>query len=100
MPQLSAPWAPQIKDGDLIISIVCHFDAEDNLVVDGTGDRYMVQNVTPVTMRALFRQNSPYMERDYNYAENTDVIVQQNMQAVRLERSNALYEVSATGETT
>ena len=100
MPQLSAPWAPQIKDGDLIISIVSHFDSNNDFVIDGTGDRYLVQNVVPVTMRSLFRQNSVYMERDYNFVENTDVIVQQNMTAVRLERSNALYEVSATGEDT
>ena len=98
MPQMSAPWAPPIKDGDLIISVVCHFDSNNNLVIDGTGDRYVVQSVVPVTMRSLFRQNSPYMERDYNFAENTDVIVQQNMSAVRIERSNALYDVSVTGD--
>jgi hypothetical protein len=98
LPSMSAPWAPQIKDGDLIISVVLHYDENNNPVIDGTGDRYVVQQVTPVTMRSLFRQNSKYMERNYNYPENTDVLVQQNMQAVRIERTNALYEISATGD--
>lgn len=97
-PNLSAPWAPQIKDGDLIISVVIHYDSNGDLVLDGVGDRYVVQQVAPVTMRSLFRQNSKYLEANYNYLENTDIIVQQNMQAVRIERTNALYEVSVTGD--
>jgi hypothetical protein len=97
-PNLSAPWAPFIKDGDLIISVVMHYDNSGNVVVDGTGDRYVVQQVAPVTMRSLFRQNSSYMEKNYDYIQNTDIIVQQNMQAVRIEKSNALYQVSVTGD--
>ena len=96
MPSMVAPWTPHIKDGDLIISVDVSFSG-GTVVINGTGDRYQVQQVEPVTMRALFRQNSPYLERNYNYIENTDIIVQQNMQAVRLERTNPLYQISVEG---
>jgi hypothetical protein len=98
MPNMSAPWAPHIKDGDLIISVIIHYDNNGSIVIDGTGDRYVVQQVQPVTMRSLFRQNSIYLENNYNYPENTDIIVQQNMQAVRIERTNPIYNISVTGE--
>lgn len=92
IPNMVAPWLPIISDGDLIIQVTTELVGSD-IQVTGTGDRFQVQQVQPVPLRSLFREYSGYMESNYNYLENTDILTCQNMQAVRIPRSNPLYRV-------
>lgn len=92
LPNMVAPWLPQISDGDLIIQVTTE-NVGDDIQITGTGDRFQVQQVQPVPLRSMFRQYSGYMEQRYDYLENTDVLVCQNMQSVRLPRTNPLYNV-------
>lgn len=51
-PQLTAPWIPDMGDGDIIIT--ADFDADLNIIQER--ERYVLSEVTPVTMRGFQRQ--------------------------------------------
>jgi hypothetical protein len=94
-----APWNPFIQDGDLIISTRVDYNQENNSVtITGTGDRYRVQKVFPVPMRA--ETNRQYMNSETNYVENTDIIVCQNFEAVRIIKSDPIYDIEIASGTT
>lgn len=95
-PNMSAPWVPQISDGDLIIQVVVEYEQDGSVTITGTGDRFQVQQVQPVTLRSIQASRTAYggyADTQPNYIENLDVIVCQNMQAVRLPRTNPIYAV-------
>lgn len=102
LPNMCAPWVPQISDGDLIIQVTLQRLGNGDVEITGTGDRFQVQQVQPIPLRSLYNMYNPYMERNPDYLENTDILVQQNMQAVRIPRTNPLYQVAldTTLETT
>lgn len=56
-PQFTAPWYPNMGDGDLIIQ--AEFDRA-NWSVLATGDRFELNNVTPVTIRGIFGPFTDY----------------------------------------
>jgi hypothetical protein len=93
-----APWTPSIQDGDLIISTRIELDSNNKVVITGTGDRYRVQKVFLVPIRAEL--NRGYMNSETNYVENPDIMVSQNFEAVRIPRSDPVYDIGiATGTT-
>ena len=93
-----APWAPFIQDGDMIITTRVEYNSEGAITVTGLGDRYRVQKVYPVPLRAEL--NRGYMNSETNYVENSDLIVSQNFEAVRIPRSDPLYKIDIASGTT
>lgn len=93
-----APWVPLIQDGDLIITTRIELDANNGITVTGTGDRFRIQKVFLVPVRAEL--NRGYMNSETNYVENSDIIVSQNFEAVRIPRSDPLYEIGIDTGTT
>lgn len=91
-----APWNPIIQDGDLIISV--RISTENNTItITGTGDRYRVQKVFLVPLRA--ETNRHYMNSETNYVENPDTMMCQNFEAVRIPRPDPLYEIELASGT-
>lgn len=88
-----APWIPFIADGDLIITCFVTQDPSDpkQFTITGTGDRFRVQKVVPVTIRS--DKYRTYMNTQTEFIENLDIIVCQNVEAVRIPRSNPEYNV-------
>jgi len=80
-PGMVAPWNPPMGDGDLII--VVEIDPLTNQVVD-TYERYMVQEVTPITMRG------PGFDAQ---KRGKLFVVNQQAQIDRLPYNNNLYQV-------
>lgn len=94
-----APWMPFIQDGDLIITTRISLpNPTGPITITGTGDRFRVQKVFPVPLRAEL--NRGYMNSETNYVENSDIIVSQNFEAVRIPRSDPLYEIEINSGTT
>lgn len=93
-----APWNPFIQDGDLIISTRIELDANNKITITGTGDRYRVQKVFPVPLRAETNRN--YMNSETNYVENSDIIVSQNFEAVRIPKADPVYDIAIDSGTT
>lgn len=93
-----APWVPIIQDGDLIITTRVEFNNQGAITVTGTGDRFRVQKVFLVPLRAEL--NRGYMNSETNYVENPDIVVSQNFEAVRIPRSDPLYEIGINTGTT
>lgn len=93
-----APWNPFIQDGDLIISTRIELDANNKITITGTGDRYRVQKVFPVPLRA--ETNRSYMNSETNYVENSDIIVSQNFEAVRIPKPDPVYDIAIDSGTT
>lgn len=94
-----APWTPFIQDGDLIISTRIELDPVTfSIKITGVGDRYRVQKVFPVPLRAEL--NRRYMNSETNYVENPDIIVSQNFEAVRIPRPDPLYDIELPSGTT
>jgi hypothetical protein len=93
-----APWNPFIQDGDMIISTRIEYNSDNNSVtITGTGDRYRVQKVFPIPLRA--ETNRGYMNSETNYVENSDIVVCQNFEAVRIPRSDPLYKIEIASGT-
>lgn len=93
-----APWTPAIQDGDLIISTRIELNANNQVTITGTGDRYRIQKVFLVPLRSEL--NRGYMNSETNYVENQDIMVSQNFEAVRIPRSDPLYEIGIDTGTT
>jgi hypothetical protein len=94
-----APWTPFIQDGDLIITVRIDLpDPKGPITITGTGDRYRVQKVYPVPLRA--ETNRGYMNSETNFIENKDLIVSQNFEAVRIIRSDPVYKIDIASGTT
>jgi hypothetical protein len=94
-----APWTPFIQDGDMIITVRIEMASPTSTItITGTGDRYRVQKVYPVPLRA--ETNRRYMNSETNYIENKDLIVSQNFEAVRLTRSDPAYKIEIISGTT
>ena len=94
-----APWIPSIQDGDLIISTRVELSTPTGpITVTGTGDRYRVQKVFLVPLRAEL--NRGYMNSETNYVENPDIVVSQNFEAVRIPRSDPVYDIEINSGTT
>jgi hypothetical protein len=94
-----APWTPFLQDGDMIITVRIELpDPQGPITITGTGDRYRIQKVYPVPLRA--ETNRRYMNSETNYIENKDLIVSQNFEAVRLIKSDPAYQVEIASGTT
>jgi hypothetical protein len=94
-----APWLPSIQDGDLIISTRIELPTPTGpITITGTGDRYRVQKVFLVPLRAEL--NRGYMNSETNYVENPDIVVSQNFEAVRIPRSDPVYDIEINSGTT
>ena len=94
-----APWLPSIQDGDLIISTRIESPTPTGpITITGTGDRYRVQKVFLVPLRAEL--NRGYMNSETNYVENPDIVVSQNFEAVRIPRSDPVYDIEINSGTT
>jgi len=94
-----APWNPLIQDGDIIITTRIELDPETFAIkITGTGDRYRVQKVFLVPLRAEL--NRGYMNSETNYVENLDILVSQNFESVRIPRSDPLYKIDVASGTT
>jgi hypothetical protein len=93
-----APWNPIIQDGDLIITTRVEISNQGAITITGTGDRFRVQKVFLVPLRAEL--NRGYMNSETNYVENPDIVVSQNFEAVRIPRSDPLYEIGINTGTT
>lgn len=94
-----APWLPSIQDGDLIISTRIESPTPTGpITITGTGDRYRVQKVFLVPLRAEL--NRGYMNSETNYVENPDIVVSQNFEAVRIPKSDPVYDIEINSGTT
>jgi hypothetical protein len=93
-----APWVPSIQDGDIIITTRVELSQNNAITITGTGDRFRVQKVFPVPLRAEL--NRGYMNSETNYVENSDIIVSQNFESVRIPRSDPLYDIEINSGTT
>jgi len=93
-----APWVPLIQDGDLIITTRIELNSNNAITITGTGDRFRIQKVFLAPLRAEL--NRGYMNSETNYVENEDIIVSQNFEAVRIPRSDPLYEIEISSGTT
>lgn len=78
-PQMIAPWTPTIGEGDLIITGRFH---KDNWTVIELLDRYLIDEVTPSTLRG----HSEYPDPDR-------YVTQQNCQITLLPHTHELYQV-------
>lgn len=78
-PQVVFPWLPDIGNGYLIIQ--AEFD-EDNQTIIDTIDRYVLKEVTPVTIRGFQRK-----------VQTVEFKVQQNSQMDRVPDFDLLYDV-------
>lgn len=93
-----APWEPFIQDGDMIITVRIEMPSPTGpITITGTGDRYRVQKVFPVPLRA--ETNRGYMNSETNYVENSDIIVSQNFEAVRIPKADPLYKIEIASGT-
>jgi len=93
-----APWTPALQDGDLIISTRIELNANNQVTITGTGDRYRIQKVFLVPLRSEL--NRGYMNSETNYVENQDIMVSQNFEAVRIPRSDPVYNIGIDTGTT
>ena len=78
-PQVIFPWLPDIGNGDLIIQ--AEFDNDTQTVID-TLDRFVLKEVTPVTIRGFQRK-----------VQTVEYRVQQNSQMDRVPDFDFLYDV-------
>jgi hypothetical protein len=78
-----APWVPSIQDGDIIITTRVELSQNNAITITGTGDRFRVQKVFPVPLRAEL--NRGYMNSETNYVENSDIIVSQNFELIAVQ---------------
>lgn len=91
-PQWTAPWTPEMHDGDLII--IADFDP-DTMAVIATDDRFEIDQVQPVTPRgAAPRGFAKQQNRDYfNFIPRHDMLVAQNFRADLLPEGHPWYNV-------
>lgn len=78
-PQVIFPWLPDMGNGDLIIT--AEFE-EDLVTVIDTEDRYVLKEVTPVTLRGFQRK-----------VQTVEYKVQQNSMMDRIPDGDVLYDV-------
>ena len=91
-PQWTAPWTPEMHDGDLII--YADFDP-DTLEVITTSDRFELDQVTPVAPRgaAPLGYASHRDRNTYTYTPTKDLLVAQNFRADLLPKGSFYYNV-------
>lgn len=82
-PGMVAPWIPEMGDGDMII--IALFD--QTLNITETGDRYLLREVTPVSMRGPGYPNMVGMKP---YRVNQEAMIDE------LPRGHGFYEVPLT----
>lgn len=91
-PQWSAPWQPEMHDGDLII--LANFDP-DTFAVISTDDRFTLDQIQPVTPRGGapigFAKNRD--RNSYNFIPKHDLLVAQNFRADLLPKEHPFYDV-------
>lgn len=91
-PQSSAPWKPEMHDGDLLI--LADFDPDTYAVVT-TDERFELDQVTPVTPRGAaplgFAKNRD--RNAYNFVTRHDMLVSQNFRTDILPKEHPLYAV-------
>jgi hypothetical protein len=78
-PQVVFPWLPDMGNGDLLIS--AEFEPATETVID-TEDRYVLKDVTPITIRGYQRK-----------VQTVEFKVQQNAQVDRVPDGDVLYNV-------
>jgi len=78
-PQVIFPWLPDMGNGDLLIT--ADFEPDTVTVID-TDDRYVLKEVTPVTIRGFQRK-----------VQTVEFKVQQNAQIDRVPDGDHLYDV-------
>lgn len=94
-PQWTAPWKPQMHDGDLII--LANFDP-DTYDVISTDDRFEIDQVQPVTPRGGapvgFAKNRD--RNAFNFIPRHDMLVSQSFRADLLPEGHPWYNVPVT----
>jgi hypothetical protein len=91
-PQWSAPWKPEMHDGDILIA--ADFDP-DTFAVVSTDDRFELDQVQPVTPRGSapigFAKNRD--RNSFNFVPRHDMLVAQNFRADLLPEGNVIYDI-------
>jgi hypothetical protein len=91
-PQWTAPWKPEMHDGDLIV--LAQFDP-DTLAITETDDRFEIDQVTPVTPRGGapigFAKNRN--RNSFNFIPRHDMLVAQSFRADMLPEGHPWYNV-------
>jgi hypothetical protein len=94
-PQWTAPWKPEMHDGDLIILADFH---PDTYAVIATEDRFTLNQVMPVMPRGGapvgFAKNRD--RNSYNFVKRRDMLVAQNFRADRRPDEHVFYNIPVT----
>lgn len=88
------PWLPTLWDEDLLILVEIVKNG-NTIEIVGSYDRFIVQNVTAVTLRGHFE--IPIQETQANYMQNKNHFIAQRFNAVRMPRYNDVYNVPLLG---
>lgn len=88
------PWAPNIWDDDLLILVQIQ-RIGGAIEITGTDDRFIIQGVTPVTMRGFFERYRQQTEA--NYIQDKQRFIAQKFTAVRMPRYNSVYDIPILG---
>lgn len=98
-PQWSAPWKPEMHDGDIIV--LADFDP-DTFAVVSTDDRFELDQVQPVTPRGAapvgFAKNRD--RNSFNFIPRHDMLVAQNFRADLLPAGSVIYDIPVIEPTT
>jgi hypothetical protein len=91
-PQWTAPWKPEMHDGDLIV--LAQFDP-DTMVILSTEERFEIDQVQPVTPRGAapvgFAKNRN--RNSFNFIPKHDMLVAQSFRADELPEGHPWYNV-------
>lgn len=86
-------WKPTIWDNDLIILVAVEYH-HDKIEIVAAGDRFIVQQVTPITMRGQATNfYMPNQESQWNYLRDGARLIAQQFSAVRMPRYHRVYNV-------
>jgi hypothetical protein len=88
------PFAPLLWEGDLIITLEIERLDTQQIRILATGDRYITEAVTPITMRGEFtRIYVPRQEAETTFYQDSQRFIAQQFQAVRMPRYHHVYDI-------
>lgn len=88
-------WKPTVWDNDLIILVEVNYKSGGVIEIVSAGDRFLIQNVTPVTMRGeATRFYMKNQETVTNYLRDGARLISQQFNAVRMPRYHRVYDVA------
>lgn len=92
------PFAPLLWEGDLIITLEIERLDTQQIRIVATGDRFIAEAVTPITMRGEFtRIYVPRQEAESTYYQDVQRFIAQQFQAVRMPRYHHVYDIPVLG---